>query len=205
MDLEEMKAMWQQQDKLLQENKMLNEKLVTHLLQNKSGNAVTRMLNAEYFGAALCGILTLFLVLRPGVVTVSVLLAISYILSLAFIVASLVLSFYKIKMLRAIDFTRNSVATTAEQVNKFRLFINKERVAGLLMMPVLLITFMAVVTYYVDGQDMYQHFTYGLWRLAIACPLAIAGALILYRTLYFNNIKEINANLEEVKHFKNEH
>ena len=100
MDLEEMKAMWQKQDKLLQENKMLNEKLVKHLLQNKSGNAVSRMLNAEYFGAALCGVLTLFLLLRPGVVTVSILLAISYILSLAFIAGSLVLSFYKIKMPR---------------------------------------------------------------------------------------------------------
>lgn len=205
MDLEEMKAMWQQQDKLLQENKMLNEKLVTHLLQNKSGNAVSRMLNAEYFGAALCGVLTIFLLLRPGVVTVSILLAISYILSLAFIVASLVLSFYKIKMLRAIDFTRNNVATTAEQVNKFRLFLNKERIIGVALMPILIVAFMAVLTFYMEGQDMYEHFTYGIWRLAIAFPLAIAGALILYRTLYFNNIKEINANLEEVKHFKNEH
>ena len=59
MELDDMKAMWQQYDKTLQENKILNEQLINLMLENKSRSAVKNILIYEYMGLALCILLTI--------------------------------------------------------------------------------------------------------------------------------------------------
>lgn len=201
MDLDEMKAMWQQHDKILQQNKMLNEKLVHHLLQNKSKTAVAKMINFETFGVAFCAILSLAFLLRVQIITVDPLLAISYCFMTLAVLASTGLSWYKISLLRKIDLANGTVTDIAQRIEYFKLVMTRERMWGIVGLPLLIIAGIGTVTYWVTGVNVYEDFMMLVPQIIIASAVGLVVMIVGYKFLYFNNIKEIRANLEEIKQF----
>ncbi|MBS1771362.1 MAG: hypothetical protein JST82_00790 [Bacteroidetes bacterium] len=196
-----MKQIWQQHDKLMQENKMLSERIVNKLLHEKSGSAISRMVGYEYFGVVFSSLLLMYFLLRANVMLVSTMMAISYLLVVVLTALSIVASAYKINILGKINFNTGTLIETAGKIERFRLWMLKEKIYGLLLMPFLLIGAFAVVTYWMTGLNIYQNFLQYIPTAIIATVAATAIALILYRQLYFNNIKEVQQNLREIEQF----
>ncbi len=202
MELDDMKSLWQQHDKTLQENKILNEQLINMMLETKSKNAVKNILRYEYLGLATCFILVVIYLLQFGTVGENLLFTASYFVSLAFIVASMILFYFKHKMLAAIDPSKNSVTETAEAAERFRLLVSKERIWSLISAPLIISSTLVVMAKWVKDIDVMDMPDVFLPRIIIGIAALMASLLLLYRLLYFNNIKTIKENLEEIKKFK---
>lgn len=202
MELDDMKNMWQQHDKLLQQNKILSEKLINGMLKEKSKGAIGKMMGYEYFGLCLCLMLALFFILRVSTMAVNLSIGASYAVVLVFIIVAILASVYKIKLLGSIDPGITTVSDTAMKIERFRMFMVRERLLGLLTFPLPLITAYAVVLYWTNGIIIYDHFANYYRNLIPGTIAAYFAVLALYRYMYFGNIKEIKDNLKEIEEFK---
>jgi len=202
MELDDMKALWQQHDKTLQENKILNEQLINLMLETKSKNAVRNILRYEYLGLAMCFVLVVVYLLQFGTVFESTVLTASYFISLAFIISSMVMFYYKYKMLAAIDPGKNSVSETAQTTERFSLLISRERLWSIILSPLIISSTLVVIAKWVKDIDVMEMPDVFLPRIIIGIIALMVSLLLVYRLLYFNNIKTIKDNLEEIKKFR---
>lgn len=202
MELDDMKAMWQQYDKTLQENKILNEQLINLMLENKSRSAVKNILIYEYMGLALCILLTIVYILLFNTVFENTLLTASYFVSFAFIISSLFMFYKKYKMLSAMDPSKNSVSETAQTTERFRLLVSKERLWTIILSPLIISSTLVVMAKWVKDIDVMDMPDVFLPRILIGIVAIIASLLLVYKLLYFKSIKTIKDNLEEIKKFR---
>ncbi len=202
MELDDMKAMWQQYDKTLQENKILNEQLINLMLENKSRSAVKNILIYEYMGLALCILLTIIYILLFNTVFANTLLTASYFISFAFIIVSILMFYKKYKMLSAIDPSKNSVSETAQTTERFRLLVSKERLWTIILSPLIISSTLVVMAKWVKDIDVMDMPDVFLPRILIGVVAIIASLLLVYKLLYFKSIKTIKDNLEEIKKFR---
>jgi hypothetical protein len=200
MELDEMKNMWQRHEQQLSHNRMLNEKIITNMLKDKSKNELQKMSNAELAGAALCGILILLFAMMAERMNTDILL-VCYVFALGCIILSLSASVYKINFLSNTDLGK-PVTETTNRMQRFRLFIIKERLISLLLTPLLVVTILAVVTYWIYDRNIFNEVETYAWRVGAALALGIPAMLFIYRKLYFDSIKQINSNLQELEEFK---
>lgn len=202
MELDDMKAMWQQYDKTLQENKILNEQLINLMLENKSRSAVKNILIYEYMGLALCILLTIVYLLLFNNVFENTLLTASYFVSFAFIISSLFMFYKKYKMLSAMDPSKNSVSETAQTTERFRLLVSKERLWTIILSPLIISSTLVVMAKWVKDIDVMDMPDVFLPRILIGIVAIIVSLLLVYKLLYFKSIKTIKDNLEEIKKFR---
>lgn len=202
MELDDMKAMWQQYDKTLQENKILNEQLINLMLENKSRSAVKNILIYEYMGLALCVLLTIVYILLFNTVFENTLLTASYFVSFAFIISSLFMFYKKYMMLSAIDPSKNSVSETAQTTERFRLLVSKERLWTIILSPLIISSTLVVMAKWVKDIDVMDMPDVFLPRILIGIVAIIVSLLLVYKLLYFKSIKTIKDNLEEIKKFR---
>lgn len=202
MELDDMKAMWQQYDKTLQENKILNEQLINLMLENKSRSAVKNILIYEYMGLALCLLLTIIYILLFNTVFANTLLTASYFISFAFIIVSILMFYKKYKMLSAIDPSKNSVSETAQTTERFRLLVSKERLWTIILSPLIISSTLVVMAKWVKDIDVMDMPDVFLPRILIGIVAIIASLLLVYKLLYFKSIQTIKDNLEEIKKFR---
>lgn len=202
MELDDMKAMWQQYDKTLQENKILNEQLINLMLENKSRSAVKNILIYEYMGLALCILLTIVYILLFNTVFENTLLTASYFVSFAFIISSLFMFYAKYKMLSAMDPSKNSVSETAQTTERFRLLVSKERLWTIIFSPLIISSTLVVMAKWIKDIDVMDMPDVFLPRILIGIVAIIISLLLVYKLLYFKSIKTIKDNLEEIKKFR---
>lgn len=202
MELDDMKAMWQQYDKTLQENKILNEQLINLMLENKSRSAVKNILIYEYMGLALCILLTIVYILLFNTIFENTLLTASYFVSFAFIISSLFMFYKKYKMLSAMDPSKNSVSETAQTTERFRLLVSKERLWTIILSPLIISSTLVVMAKWVKDIDVMDMPDVFLPRILIGIIAIIASLLLVYKLLYFKSIQTIKDNLEEIKKFR---
>jgi hypothetical protein len=174
MELDDMKAMWQQYDKTLQENKILNEQLINLMLENKSRSAVKNILIYEYMGLALYILLTIVYILLFNTVFENTLLTASYFVSFAFIISSLFMFYKKYMMLSAIDPSKNSVSETAQTTERFRLLVSKERLWTIILSPLIISSTLVVMAKWVKDIDVMDMPDVFLPRILIGIGLQIA-------------------------------
>lgn len=202
MELDEMKNLWQQYDKALQQNKILNEQLVQMMLKDKSKNTIRNILNFEYTGLIVCSILILVFALQFTTIFGNTLMMAAYFISLLFIIASLVLFYYKHKMLTSLNFSSSKVSDTARTLERFRLLVSKERLWTFICSPVIIAALLIVFTKWVRNIDIMDMPDVFLPRIIIGSVALLISLAVLYRLLYFNNIKAIKQNLEEIEQFR---
>jgi hypothetical protein len=201
MELEEMKQMWQQYDKKLQDTSRLNEKIITEMVKNRSGNEVGKMLNWEYLTAAVYAILIVVYVAMGRATANNSAVMLCYCFSLLFIITGLFYTLYKIRRLSAMDFGVRSVTVTQEELEAFRILVVKERLWGTILLPFLLFAIYVVVNFWVHDVSMFDNIQAYTWRIGIAVAVGVGATLYVYRRLYFDTIARLKHNLEEIREF----
>lgn len=204
MELDEMKNKWQQYDKVLQQNKMLNEKIVDMMLKEKSASVVKGILNIEYIGLTLTCILFIIQIVRYDTFTAPVFTSTCYIISLLVSIISIACFGYKINKLQSINLQEHNVSETAYTIERFRLFINKEQLISLITMPFIIVIMYDVVYYWLGMGSIVNHLQYHMLKIVTGSLFGIAAIVVIYRSLYFNNIKRIKVNLAEIEKFRSE-
>ncbi|WP_276134028.1 hypothetical protein [Polluticoccus soli] len=199
MDLEEMKNIWQQHERELKQNRLLNERIISDMLKQRSASAMKKMTGAEYLGAALCAALLLIFVPMGGQLEGTGLM-ISYAFTLLFIAASLVFSLYKVSYLSKTDLGK-PVTETVGRISRFRLLIAKERAWSIALFPVVIVTVFAVVSYWINGVNLFDNITPHLPKILIGVAVGIPVALVVYQRVYMSSIRQITDNLKELEEF----
>lgn len=202
MELDDMKAMWQQYDKTLQENKILNEQMISMMLEGKSKSALRGILYYEYAGLVMCFILAIIYLLMFNTVTGNTILFASYIASFAFIIAGIIMFYFKYRLLSTLDFGRSAVSTTARNIERFRLLVSKERMWSIAASPLIITSTMVVMAKWVRDIDVMDMPDVFLPRILLGIAALIIALLVVYRLLYFNSIQKIKANLQEIENFR---
>lgn len=201
MELEEMKNMWQKMDHNLQQNRILSEQMITRMLQEKSKTALQRIATMEYLSVITCAILLLVFGLQWWNLGDDGGLTVCYTLSMLFIIGAFAASVYKLQFMATIKPGIDTVTTLQQKTEKLRLFLAREKVVTLMLMPALLYVTYAVVNYWVKGINILEHPEKFLLRIVLAIVAGIAAGLVVYRKVYFNNIQEIKEHLQEIKEF----
>lgn len=202
MELEDMKQLWQKMDNAINKQQNISENILKRMLHERNVSKLRMIANAEYIGL-LFGIL-LFAILLTQVSRINdgVGLSICYIACLFFTVVTSVFSWYKVKYLSTLDKGTEAVSNMAEKTERFRLLIAKERIATLSLGPVILGVFYVVVNYLVKGDNILDDISMYLPRFLAAVAAYFVALPILYKKLYFSQIKQINNNLHEIAQFK---
>lgn len=197
MELEEMKNLWQKYDQTMKENNVLTERLIKEMMHNKSGRSLKNMLNVEYAGAITCILLLVVFLPMTGRAFSSMAALLAYIVLIIAIAVSLGLSVYKIRQLSDIDMGSSTITDVTYRIQRFRLLISKERVIGTCLLPIVILC----AYIFVDQKSFIELMNY-LPKMIVGCVAGVAASLMLYKKLYFNNIKQITQTLEEINSLK---
>lgn len=204
MELDEMKQKWQQFDKELKAAKILNEQLIRRMLAERSASAMDKIKSFEFFGACFCGALLLIFLLQYQRVGNTTGMIVAYMVTLASFAVTIIMSLYKLKRISQIDFSGNSVMDATKKIQRFRLFIARERLWSVVSAPVIITALFVLLFKWIHHKDFLGDPGPLIGRAILALVLMVAGTLLLYRKLYFAKISSILQNLKELESFKNE-
>lgn len=202
MELEDMKQLWQKMDNAISKQQSISENILKRMLHERNVSKLKMISNAEFLGIVFGALMFIVLLTQITLINDGVGLTISYIACLFFTVLTSVFSWYKVRFLSFLDKGTEAVSVMAEKAERFRLLIARERITMLLLGPVILGVFYVVVNYLVKGDNILNDIPTYLPRYLTAIALYSIGAPILYKKMYFSQIKQINNNLREIEQFK---
>jgi protein-S-isoprenylcysteine O-methyltransferase Ste14 len=204
MELNEMKDMWQKMDAVLKQNKLMNETVVRKMIEHRSKNALNKIMNWEYLNIIVAALVLMFFLVMMHRVNNTPAMLLSYFISLACIIGSLIGGLYNIKKMSAIDFSAHSVTDANERVQQFRLLVSKEKIASFIIGPVMIAAMIVVMFKWVHNIDILGHTNFYVHHIIIGSVAYLFCAYMVYRRLYFNNINTIQDSLNEINVFKEE-
>ena len=200
MELNDIKSAWKSLDEQLKKQEAIKESILRELIQSKAKRSLSRLINYEWFSlfaVILVSPLTPYIlfVLRPQFSifsTVIVLVLGTYIFSV------IGTQIWKIKTIGAIDFS-NSIGDNMKLLNKFNLFIKKEKSFTVVMFTLLVIFFFSRIyldEIYLSGQMRFIYF--------FIIGLGVLFSVWLYKNLYNKHVDSIKKSLEELEELKEE-
>lgn len=191
MELEELKNIWSSLDDRLKKQETLKETIIKEMLKAKSDKALSRLINYE-----LIGILVLLLII-PVIIYAFDLhtkLAGHRIFMYSMFVISIVLLLWqviKVYGLMHIDYTK-PVNTNIHYANKYNIWIKKEKMVMLFLIPVVLIP--CFYFYAVLNVNAF------LWAFLICLSVGLVlYSIWSYKKLYDKNITSILKSLDDLK------
>ncbi|GEM_PF-2429050 len=204
MELENMKTLWQEYDKNLQANTILNERMVKNMLAEKSNERLSSFTKMEYASLTLAGILLAIFVSMGYKVNSEMQVLIPYIVSLTYFTFAVGWSIYKLRLLNNVDTYSDTIVSTRERVEKLRLLFAREKVWSMILMPFLMCSLAPILHYWLWDSYFLDHYMAYVPRFVVGYGLFVVLTYWLYQTLYSKNIKIILRNLEEIEALKKE-
>lgn len=202
MELDNMKQLWQKLDETISQQQTMNTELVRHIIKDRNRRTINKISGAEYLGIAVAVIVMMvFLVMLPKLGNAP-LLVLSYIISMLIMVITVITGIYKVRYIAEENYSHKSMMDATERMEKFRLFIAREKIAALAAGPVMIAAFTAVVFQLVHGINIFESITAYLPRIIAGTIAYCILAVILYKQIYFRSIKEIKNNLAEIGQMK---
>lgn len=203
MDIEQMKQLWNKLDETINQQQTINTELVMHIIKDRNRRTVNKISGAEYLGIAVAVVvLMVFLVMLPRLGNAP-LLVVSYVICMLIMITTIVTGIYKTRYIADENYSHRSVVDATERMEKFRLFIAREKIVALATGPVIIATFTAVVFQLVRGINIFEDITTYLPRIIAGTIAYCILAVILYKQIYFRSIKEIKNNMDEITRLKN--
>ena len=197
MELDELKNIYAALDKKFDRNSNFNEKIYTEMMKNKGEKSTSRLLTYELIGAAACILAAPVLVFHfsifHGWFFAYDLFMTTMMILLPFIV---IWQIFKSIILMKINF-QNSISSNIYHINRYNIFIKREKITTLIIVPLIFISIIIV----------YTHVEVAPWKWALlTCGFAFA-TLINYWTFkkfYKDNIASIVESLNELKELDEE-
>lgn len=202
MELDNMKQLWQKLDETISQQQTMNTELVMHIIKDRNRRTISKISAAEYLGIAIAVVVMMvFLVMLPRLGNAPM-LVVSYIICMLIMITTIVTGVYKTRYIAEENYSHKSVVDTTERMEKFRLFIAREKIAALAAGPVMIAAFTAVVFQLVRNINIFEDITTYLPRIIAGTIAYCILAVILYKQVYFRSIKEIKSNLAEIGQMK---
>jgi len=204
MDMENMKDLWQEQERSIKEMSDENDRLLRRIIKDRAHSSLEKIKNIEYLSAGLCLFFIILALLMAGQVGRAPVMVISYIIVLSTLTLGTAWYIYKIVYLSKIDLSAGAVTDTAKKIQRFRLFIIRERLASFISVLFWLPFYYLLVFQWVHHKSALDYLPFAIISIIIALVFGIGGSVIIYRRYYLNHLQTILTNLEEIKAFEKE-
>ncbi len=201
MELEDMKALWQQVDKKLEDQKSTNERLFKYLIKEKSKKPLNTISVLEYsnvIGSVIIFILMLFAIPYLGS-TISIIAC--YVFLMLALVITTYLSIKNIQLLKSIDVGNSPVNIVMERTEKFKLITKRLQMAYVLLGPLFLGTAFTVAYKVMLDVNVFADMGKHLPRLGIGLVAYTITLVAIYQQSYFKNLKVIQNSIKELEEF----
>jgi len=183
MDLDNIKKTWQQTDI----RPDIGDDKIRKMLSNEGHSAFNSLLKYEKIGMWLmvgCLLLAypLFFKYLP--------IYIYYVLS---VVAGFFWQIYKIRKLKKLDIAQMNITEISNRIYSYRKIIHKEFIVGLIWFVI----FAAFLVYWESADKGIHPVIY-----VVAMGIGLVCVIFIYKKLYWNNIKKLEAAIKEVEEFE---
>lgn len=194
MELEELKISWGVLNERLQQNEILNQRLVREMIEKKAQSAQSKLLRLDLFGLI---VVFAIIVLLPLIKTYTVMLTSSFILLMSVMVIALAVQAYLLYLLLDINLNDKGLVENMKTILRYKL-INKRNQTWGAVLGVLAVGGVLLL----QGDQLYVN-TVKLVSIGIIIPCAFFIGIIQYR-FYRNNIASIEKGLRELEEFEKE-
>jgi uncharacterized protein YneF (UPF0154 family) len=196
MDLDNLKKTWQQAEI----NPTIDEQKIRKMLDNKGQGAFEKLIKYDklylwlLIPCALAGVFFFYMHYIPGSIYI------------ALVVIGFFWYRYKLRFLKAINLSEMNILEVSKRVIKYKKFIKYEILFG----SVGAVVFFVPYIYYgipemmqdvLNDSDMaiYRDTSVFLVTLAIVIVVTFLISFILYKVMYFDNIKQIQKSIKEIE------
>jgi len=198
MELDELKNTWTVLDEQLKKNETLNKQILQEMVHKRSNKSLSKLTNTEFIGIIIALVFIPFLIWLYGTFLFESMLSVKVftIACTVYIVLSLIWSWYKLKKIMKIDFSKN-VKDSFFCINKYNIMIKQEKIAISIFAPILALS----------GAFCYYEFNVGisLWTfLVVWITILTVISFWIYKKIYDPHIQSIKKGLEELKELTEE-
>lgn len=197
MELDELKAGWSVLNERLQQQEIVNKRLLQEMICNRTNSARSRLLRLDVFGlvSILLGIIVVSLAFAftKGIFTLPVFILLEIILAHALITEIYISSF-----LFRFDIESKKLPELLRLTLNYRLWVKRNQFISFAVV----IVGIPVLLYFLPGE-----LTHEVWRYLLAASIVIGGLTVSYFTyvyFYKPNIATIEKGLKELKEFEQE-
>ena len=203
MELDEMKELWKQYDDKLNNYNMVNEKMISQMMKEKSHDQIGRIMNIEYLSLAVSGLVMMVFLLRAASINyTNTALAVSYWVTVFLFGVCTAWYAYKLHFLQNTDLGNQSVLDATERMQRFRFMIAREKIWAFILMPFIMAAAVAVLFKWIHNIDVFVHWQGFALKIVLGYIFGVVLSYWAYGKLYFRNIKQIIANLNQIREFR---
>lgn len=202
MDIDSLKAAWQQHDQMLSANLQLNETLLRKANLKASRKELNKPLVVEILDVVcvillipLFGWLTFRLKADMVYLSAGLLLLLSLIVLLVVCLKTMA-AFYKM------DYFGSSVIQIQEQLARLRVRVLVKRKFELFFLPLLVLPALLILLKVIQNIDVHDRPAFILVSGIIAMILSYVGVILGYKYLYEKKIKDVTHLLKEIRDYK---
>jgi hypothetical protein len=202
MELENLKSIWKEQDKMLKESVKLNEKLLKNTFTQKANGVTENLLNWAYLSLIEFAIFIIFIVMATYHLMNDWRFLVSGIFILLFLTTYVYISIIDIKQLKKIDLFSQSIVATRQTILDCKKRGNNVMKILLFSIPLVVPIFPIVGVKFIRNINLFDYPTF-LTILAITLiVLSYVIAFISYDILVVRKYKVLENNLIELEKFK---
>lgn len=194
MELEELKAGWGVLNERLEQNEILNKRIIKEMITNRTQSAYERLLRFDIWGF----IVSLVLCVVFPILTFSgqlVMKSLSFVVLEGCLIIGLIMQLFFLSIHIRFDMEKRKLCELARLEYMYKLWMKRNHVIGTGIALVGIIAFLFIE----------QNRLVAGWELRMAAAL-LAGVVIAYFQIqfYLKNIRAIEKGLEELKEFEEE-
>ncbi len=198
MELDELKNTWLSLDERLRKQEILKESIVREMMHSKADKSLNRLSNFEWWGL----VITIIVLPLPLLMFKEHFSIVQKILTIIFSIALLyafISQIWKIYELTKVDLSK-PISNNIKILNKFNIYIKKERMTGYIAFPLVLIFFAETIRVSPNASISPERIV----LLIIFLGIAIAFSIWQYMKFYKRNINSILKSLDELKELEEE-
>jgi hypothetical protein len=204
MELEDLKTVWKEQDRTLNESVKLNEKILKNVFTQHANGVIENLLKWEYFSLIEFLIFLVFMVVSTYRSMDDWRFLLSGIFINVFLAGCMTLGIQSVRILSSIDFFSKSLVETKQTMLRFKKRSNRLILALLVVVPPVVVTFLLLGVNSIRNINL---FDYPVFFAVLSSCIIVMGYLIIFifhRTFYMRKFKSIENSLSELERFKTE-
>ncbi|MCD8043401.1 MAG: hypothetical protein LUH10_10090 [Tannerellaceae bacterium] len=204
MELDDLKATWQEYNEKLDRNLRLNEELLRRVSLKQSHSEAKSLLSMEYLSLSICIVTTIVLML----VTLRIYTDTPYLITgiIAFIIFVICVynNIHKIKVLSGINYYSSPVLEVQKTIVHFEQIYHKAKKTELLLTPFILVTALAILKKGIIGIDIFAQPIEFLASILFCLVICIPLSFWMYKHYYEKRIARIHEFLNSIEEFEKE-
>lgn len=202
IDLDDIKKIWKEhKDHSPDQIKVNLDKLVQSKYHNTTHLVIKKLIQTEWNIIMVVAILfPVYILFFTQLSRVNIYTYIAATVFIITMIATVVHNLYKIKLLKKIDITKDTIMQTSVNINKYKKRVLAEIYIGIAVTPLVLPSVL-ILTGTMYDLNINKH------NITLSVLILLLTAIItwlVYKYLYTNRIKTLQNTIKEIESFKNE-